>query len=61
MKPYLPVSAFRIIRGGFTAKLRKLKLQGLPLTRAPSRAVGGALVMCLHGHMFLKTCKSKVF
>jgi hypothetical protein len=42
-----------IIRGGFAVKLRKLKLQGRSLARAPSKAVGG-IVMCSHDHIFLK-------
>ena len=54
LKPYLHVSAFHIIRDGFAVKLRKFKLQGPSLAQAPLNVVGGAVVMCSLGHMFLK-------
>jgi hypothetical protein len=38
------LSAFRV-SGGFHVKLMKIKLQGLSIARAPSKALGGALIM----------------
>jgi hypothetical protein len=35
-------------------KLIKLKLQDPSLSRVPSKALRGPLVMCSHGHIFLK-------
>ena len=47
-----------IIRGGFTVKLQR---QGPSLAWAPSKALGGALVMCSHGHTFFLICNIKSF
>ena len=40
------------IRGGFTVKLMKIQGQGPSLAWASSKALGGALVLCSHGHAF---------
>ena len=48
-------------RGGFTVKIMKLKLQGPSLSRAPSKALGGALAMRSQGRMFCNIFKGKTF
>jgi hypothetical protein len=39
-------------RSGFAVKLMKFKFLGPSFARAPSKALGGALVTCSRGHMF---------
>jgi hypothetical protein len=49
------------LRGGFTVKIMKLKLQGPSLARAPSKALEGALTMRSQGRRFYNIFKGKTF
>jgi hypothetical protein len=42
-----------MINGGFTVKMEKLKLLGLSLARAASKAVGGTPTLGSHCEIFL--------
>jgi hypothetical protein len=39
--------------GGFIVKLMKLKIQEPAFAQAPTKALGGALAMYIHGDIFL--------